>query len=217
MYEHEGTFTYNRMKFLRKSFFEKRIVFLEGVIENSYISDPTMPWGWSTSPRGVIDQLIHLAERDNKSPITLIIDSPGGIVAYGFNLYDVMTSLGVPIKTVAMGLAASAAVPVLAAGTKGQRFIFSNSETMLHLPEAQFEGNTQDIDKFKKHFDGLKDRYVAILSRCTGRNSQEIERLMEKVHWMNAEETVSFGLADHIVSNLLEILAFKNAERDFDR
>ncbi|MEK7087505.1 MAG: ATP-dependent Clp protease proteolytic subunit [Patescibacteria group bacterium] len=211
MLTHDKEFSQRNNLFLRQLFFEKRrLIFLEDHVDGSggaaYCNDPTMP-GWSVSPRGVIDQILYLdhVENSQNSPIRLVIDSPGGYVSYYLNLYDVIQAARSPIYTIAMGFIASAAAPILAGGFPGKRYIFASSRTMIHLPRGGAHGDDEDLDKQAKQLRKIKDTYMKILGRHTGKDPDEIEKAINrKDHFMDAMETIEFGLADNLVTSLEE-------------
>ena len=195
-------------KFIRQALFEKnRILYLEGSFDTSggmFYSgnDPSLPPHFPTSPRAVIDQILYL-ETLNHKPIKLIIDHPGGIVRVFFNLHDVIKASKSPVYTIAMGLVASAAVSVLVAGKK--RFIFPNSQTMIHLTKGGSHGDEEEMEKQKKEFLKTQQRYIDILAAHTGKSAEIIKEAMKKETWMNSEESIDFGLVSQKVTNLEDI------------
>lgn len=202
---YEESFNKEKLRYLRQYFFEqKRLLFLDGMLDNfgghAYQNDPTMP-GWATSPRACIDQILYLDFKNHEEPIRLIIDSRGGSLGAYLSLYDVMRSVKAPIYTAALGLVASAAVPILIAGETGHRSIFKTSRTMIHLGESGSEGTRAQQRSRLKAFDDIEGRYIAILSDHTGRSKEEIQEGMEEERWMNAEESKAFGMVDNIIAN----------------
>lgn len=201
-------FKLQRSRFIRQVLFEReRILYLEGNFDQSQGlcyggNDPSLPFFWASSPRAVIDQIFYLETR-NHNPIKLIIDHPGGFIKAFFNLYDVIITARSPIYTVAMGLVSSSAVSVLSAGKK--RFIFPNSQTMVHMAKTTNKGDEKEIDKQRREFLKIQRQYIDILSGRTGKSPEAIKEAMEEETWMNAEESKDFGLVDHIIANLGDI------------
>lgn len=204
MYVSEPGFNQECLKFLRQYFFEKRMVYLEGPICHEYINDGTMPIAWGTTPRALSDQILYL-DSINHNPITMVIDSPGGSVGAAFNLYDAMALAQSPVHTVCMGLAASAASLILATGKAGNRFIFPNSESMVHLMQGRIQGDPNDLAIAMKRFTRIKDKYAELMARHTGKTVEQIDSTMQHDNWMDAQETIAFGLADHVVESLDEL------------
>src|SRR3989344_4646783 len=186
-----------RPVFVRQALFERnRMLYLEGNYDQSQGlgyggNDPSLPFFWATSPRAVIDQILYL-ETQNREPIRIIIDHPGGFIKAFFNLHDVIMAARSPVYTIAMGLVSSSAVSVLSAGKK--RFIFSNSQTMVHMAKITSRGDEKEIDKQRKEFLKIQQQYISILSRGTDKSQEEIKEAMEEEPWMNAEESKNFGL-----------------------
>lgn len=200
--------SHRRDQFIRQALYEKyRIIYLEGNFDKSWGmaysgNDPSLPLDFPSSPRAAIDQVLFL-NKLNYEPIKLIIDHPGGSIAAFFNLHDVIMAAESPIYTVGMGLVGSAAVSVLVAGKK--RFIFANSQTMVHMSTGRAAGDEEQIEKQKQKFLKTQGRYVNVLSQHTGKSPEEIKEAMKKETWMNAEETKAFGLVDQIIEKLSDI------------
>lgn len=201
-------FKLQRSRFVRQVLFEqKRVLYLEGNLDSSHGlvyrgNDPSMPFLWATSPRAVIDQIFYL-ETQNYEPIKLMIDHPGGFIKAFFNLHDVIITARSPIYTIAMGLVSSAAVSVLAAGKK--RFIFPNSEVMIHMAKTTNQGDEDEIEKQRKEFLKIQQQYISILSKRTGKSLEEIKEAMKEETWMNAQESKAFGLVDNVIDSLGDI------------
>ncbi len=195
-------------QFIRQILGEQyRTIYLEGSFDDSrgmaYLgNDPSLPPNFPSSPRAVIDQIFFLNKQSHE-PIRLIIDHPGGAIDVFFNLHDVITAAQSPVYTIGMGLVGSAAVSVLAAGKK--RFIFANSQTMIHLSTGRAAGDEEQIEKQKQKFLKTQGRYVDVLSQHTGKSPEDIKEAMKKETWMNAEETKAFGLVDQVITNLTDI------------
>ncbi len=205
MFVHDPKFNNEQLKHIRMHFFEKRIIFLEGPIDDRYVNDESMPYNWPTTTRGLVDQLFYLKSQSNE-PVKIIIDSPGGFVHSALNLYDVIMTANLPIYTIAKGLTCSAATTILMAGTPGHRHIFPESRTMGHLPSGGFRGDHKELEIQMKEYTKVKDKYVSMLTRHTGKSAEEIERIIDRDYWMNAQESKDFGLVDRIVEDWSELL-----------
>lgn len=143
------------MSVLSRDLMSKRTIYLNGEINDE-------------AALSIITQL-HYLEDNSQEPITLVINSPGGSVSAGLAIYDVMQALSCPVTTAAVGLAASMAALVLAAGTKGRRYASPNSRVMIHQPLGMAQGQASDIQ-------------------------QDCER----DSWMDSSEALRYGLIDHI-------------------
>ena len=156
-----------------------------------------------------IRQLIIL---DNKSddPITMVIGSPGGDIQQGLALLDVMQACRSTIRTVAVGLAASMASVLLAAGTPGERYCTKHSRVMIHEPllSSGVSGSCSTIQEKAKHILERKELLNQLLSSFTKRTRKQIEKATAYDHYFTAEEAATFGLVDHVAKSeqLMELL-----------
>jgi ATP-dependent Clp protease, protease subunit len=164
---------------------KERIVFLGGPIDD-YTANL------------VIAQLLFLEAEDTKKDISLYINSPGGSVTAGLAILDTMNYVKPDISTVCVGVAASAAAVILAAGAKGKRFSLPNSEVMIHQPWGGAEGQATDIEIRAKHIIATRERLNKILSKATGQTLDKIEKDVERDYFMTADEAVKYGILDKI-------------------
>jgi ATP-dependent Clp protease protease subunit len=149
----------------------------------------------------VVAQLLFLKMEDPKKDVHLYINSPGGAVTAGLAIYDTMKSLHCDINTYCIGQAASMGSLLLAAGTKGKRFMLPNSRAMIHQPWGGIGGTSADIAVQAKEIIYMKRRLATILSECC---SQPLEKILldtERDFFMSAEEAVAYGLTDLILEN----------------
>lgn len=169
----------------------KRRVFLTGTITAELANQ-------------VVSQLMYLSE-SGLEPIHLYINSAGGEVNAGLLLYDVIQGLKVPLNTYCIGRAASIAAVILAGGQKGRRFILPHSETMIHEPliGCGVGGSATSIKNISESILQTKELVNGLLAKHTGRTMEEIDEATSYDHFMNAEETVAFGICDEIRTELI--------------
>ena len=149
----------------------------------------------------VIAQLLFLESEDPSKDISLYINSPGGSVSAGLGIYDTMKYIKCDVSTICVGMAASMGAFLLAGGAKGKRFALPNSEIMIHQPLGGIKGQASDI---KIHADNIiktRAKLNKILSEATGKPLDVIERDTDRDNFLSAEEALSYGLIDKIVSN----------------
>jgi ATP-dependent Clp protease protease subunit len=164
-----------------------RIVFLGGPIVDSVANS-------------IIAQLLFLAAQDPKKDIQLYINSPGGILTSALAIYDTMQYIKCPISTVCVGLAASGAAVLLAAGTKGKRFALPNSEILLHqVAVSGVSGEAVEIEIAAKQIVKLKDKINRILAKHTGQPLEKIEKDTDRDFYLSAPEAKSYGLIDEVI------------------
>ena len=175
-----------------------RIVFIGGPIDDD-------------SANLIIAQMLFLSNEENATDIHFYINSPGGSITAGLAIYDTMRFLRCEVATYCVGLAASMAAVLLAGGNPGKRFILPNSRVLLHQPliAGVLEGPATDLDIEAKEILRLRARLYDILSRHTGKPVDKIEKDCDHNLWLDAEETVAYGLADRILQKAPEIIKTK--------
>lgn len=165
-----------------------RIVFLGGPIDDNLANL-------------VIAQLLFLASEDPEKDINLYINSPGGVVYSGLAIYDTMQYIQPQVVTTCVGIAASMAAILLAAGAKGKRYALPNSRIMIHQPHGGAEGQAVDIDIQAREILKLREIGNQILSKHTGQPLERIERDVDRNYWLSAAEAKEYGLVDEIFVN----------------
>lgn len=133
--------------------------------------------------------------------IKLYINSPGGSVMDGLAIYDIMQYVSCPVYTYCVGMCASMASVLLAAGEKGHRYIFENAEVMIHqvlggIPYDQ----ASNVLRSAEHMAHLKQKMNNILSKHTGQKVSKIEKDTDRDYYLQAEEAVKYGLVDEVVN-----------------
>ena len=146
-----------------------------------------------------IAQLLFLESQDPERDISVYINSPGGDAYAGRAMYDTMKHIKNEIATINVGLAASAGAMLLAAGTKGKRSTLPGAHTMIHQVLGGAEGQASDIEITAKHMLKLREQYAKIISDNTGKNIEEVKKDIDRDYWMDADETVTYGLVDKIL------------------
>jgi len=132
--------------------------------------------------------------------ISLYINSPGGVVSAGMAIYDTMQFIKPDVSTLCIGQAASMGAFLLAAGQKGKRFVLPNSRVMIHQPLGGFQGQASDIEIHAKEILYLKDRLNQLLAEHTGQPIETLRRDTDRDNFLGAEESVSYGLVDQVLS-----------------
>lgn len=137
--------------------------------------------------------------KDPNKPVTVLVNSPGGSADAGFAMYDLLRWTPVPVRTVANGLVASAAVLVFLAAPKGRRYTLPNSRFMLHQPSTVARGQVTDIDIAARQIIALKRRYNAIVADVTGKPIEKVETDADRDFWLSASEAKEYGLVDRLI------------------
>ena len=147
----------------------------------------------------IVAQLLYLEAQDPDKDIQFYINSPGGAVTAGMAIYDTMQYIKADVSTICIGMAASMAAFLLAAGAKGKRMALPNAEIMIHQPAAGTQGKVTDMAIDVERFLRIKQRMNQILADNTGRTVEEIQRDTERDHWFTADEAKEYGLVDQVI------------------
>ncbi|EAR14253.1 ClpP family protease [Robiginitalea biformata] len=164
---------------------EERKVFLWGQVDDD-------------SAKHVIDRLLYLDLQNNKE-IQLYINSPGGYVTSGFSIYDTITSLKSPVSTICSGLAASMGSILLSAGKKGRRFVQPHARVMIHQPSGGARGQASNIEIQAKEILKTREIGAQILAENCGQPFEKIMKDFNRDYWMDAKESVEYGIVDDIL------------------
>jgi ATP-dependent Clp protease protease subunit len=172
----------------------ERIIFVNGQIEDNMASL-------------VSAQLLFLESENPAKPIYLYINSPGGVVTASLAMYDTMQFIKAPVGTLCMGMAASAATLLLAAGAPGMRASLPNVSIMLHQPSGGYQGQVTDIMIHAEESLRLKRRTNMLYAKHCGRIYEEVEMALERDRYMAPEDALAWGLVDHIYSDRSQLAA----------
>ena len=165
----------------------ERIVFLNGEVNDDMSAL-------------VCAQLLFLEAENPKKPVSLYINSPGGVVTSGFAIYDTMRFIGAPVHTLCMGTARSMGSFLLMAGEPGQRAALPNASLHVHQPLGGFQGQASDILIHAEEMRQTKRRIIRLYAEHCGHTYEEVERTLDRDHFMSAEEALQWGLIDRILS-----------------
>ncbi|MBI3554469.1 MAG: ATP-dependent Clp protease proteolytic subunit [Elusimicrobia bacterium] len=149
----------------------------------------------------IISQLLYLDAEDPDKDINLYINSPGGMVTAGLAIYDTMQYIKSPISTMCFGMAMSFGAVLLAAGTRGKRYMLPHSRVMIHQPliRGDLGGQATDIIIEAEEMQKTKDRLSGILALHTGQTKDKLTKDMERNFYMSAEEAKAYGIVDVVL------------------
>jgi len=172
------------MKKMEKLFFEKRTVYLWGVVDDN-------------SAKDVVNKLLLLDADKPGAEIKFYINSPGGIVTSGMVMYDTM-------KLICMGLAASMGSILLSAGAKGKRYIYPHGEVMIHQPSlgGYMQAKSADIEIQAEQIIKTKAIGARILAENCGKTVDQIMKDFDRDYWMDAKEAVAYGIVDSVLEKI---------------
>jgi ATP-dependent Clp protease protease subunit len=173
---------------------KERVIFLVGEVNDS-------------TANLVVAQLLFLESENPDKDIYFYINSPGGSVSAGMAIYDTMQFIKPDVSTLCIGQAASMGAFLLTAGAKGKRYCLPNSRVMIHQPLGGFRGQASDIEIHAKEILYLKARLNEMLAKHSGRSLKEIERDTDRDNFKSADEAVSYGLVDKVMTSRGEATA----------
>ncbi len=165
----------------------ERIIFINGEVNDSVSAL-------------VCAQLLFLEAENPKKPISLYINSPGGVVTSGFAMYDTMRYISAPVHTLCMGTARSMGSFLLMAGEPGQRAALPNANMLVHQPSGGFQGQASDVAIHAEEILQTKRRITQLYAEHCGRSFEEVERALDRDRFMTAEQAVEWGLIDRVLS-----------------
>lgn len=165
---------------------EERIIFLAGPIDD-YLTNL------------VIAEILLLASKDSQRDIKLYINSPGGSVTSGLAIYDTMQFVSCDVSTICIGMAASMAAVLLAAGSKGKRFALPNSEVMLHQVAGNIGGQASEIEIGARQILKIKQKLNHILSKHTNKPLKTVEKDTDRDFYLSSEEAKKYGIIDEVI------------------
>ena len=156
--------------------------------------------------RRVQSNLLLLQQDDEKAPITVYINSPGGSADSGFAIFDSLRFFKPPVRTIVNGLCASAAVMIYLAAPKERRFSLPNSRFLLHQPSTMAYGSASDIQINAEEIVKLRERYNQIVGEeCGGKTMEQVTKDADRDFWLSPEEAKKYGLVGRVVKNIGEL------------
>lgn len=199
--ERSGGLNLDQMAATHEFLASKGVLFLYGPIMSMVSETP----GWSRSDMfssGVLtDTILALSLHNPAKPIYLIIDSPGGSIADGYHVLDIMNTVRAPVRTIGRNCLSMAAV-ILSGGEKGHRYLFPNAKVMLHLASATISGDTKDMAIRTKLITKTQDAVADLLiTNGVKKSKKELLKDIDRERWWTAEEAIEYGLADKLVQN----------------
>ena len=149
----------------------------------------------------VMAQLLHLESEEPDKDISIYINSPGGEITGLFAIYDTIQFIKPDVSTICIGQAASAAAVILAAGTKGKRFILPHSRVLIHQPHGGAQGQAVDIQIQAKEITRMRETLDEILAYHTGQTVEKVAKDTDRDFIMGAIEAKEYGIVDEVITN----------------
>ena len=160
----------------------------------------------------VVAQLLFLESQNFEKPISLYINSPGGVVTSGLAIYDTMQFIRPPVETLCIGQACSMASLLLAAGEPGARRALPNARVMIHQPSGGVQGQATDIEIHAKEILAMRERLTELYVKHTGQDAATIGAAKERDNFMSPTQALDFGILDEVVDKRGEASIEKREE-----
>jgi ATP-dependent Clp protease protease subunit len=189
----DGAEQYGRSYDIYSMLLKNRIVFLGSPIDQQVANV-------------IVAQLLYLASEEPKQPIHFYINSPGGEVYAGLAMYDAMQMVDAPVYTYAVGMTASMATGLLAAGAAGHRYALAHATIHQHPTSSGMRGYTPDVQIALREQERLQTQMFHLIAKHSGRTWQEIERDFRRDRYMHAPEAKEYGLIDHILGSTDDVI-----------
>jgi ATP-dependent Clp protease, protease subunit len=154
----------------------------------------------------IVAQLLYLNSLDQKQPISLYINSPGGEVYAGLAIYDTMQMIQAPVSTVAVGVTASMGTALLCFGAKGKRFALPHATIHMHPTGGGAKGYTEDVRIAMHEQERLQTQLFHLIGKHTGHTWREIEDYFIRDKYLTAPEAKDFGLIDEIMGDVTDVV-----------
>ena len=176
---------------IRKKFLAERKIFLWDAVTDETAAD-------------IVEKLLYLDMLDHEKEITFYMSTPGGSISAGMAIYDTMKLVKAPVIVVVTGIAMSMGSILLSAAKKGRRFLFPSARVMIHQPliMGEMSGTAVDMHIQAQELERMRSELNAILADASGQTLEKITQDTDRDFFMNAEETIKYGLADAIVTEL---------------
>ena len=166
---------------------EERVLFIVGEINDELANS-------------IVAHLLYLNSKDSRKPITLYINSPGGVVTAGMAIYDTMQYIKPDVSTICVGSAASMGAVLLTAGAKGKRFALPHARVMIHQPLGGVQGQASEIEIHAREILRMREELNGILASRTGQDIEVVARDTDRDNFMSAKDAVEYGLIDEVLT-----------------
>lgn len=161
----------------------------------------------SKSAKSMIETLLALDATDSKKPIYIFLNTQGGEVSSGFAIFDVIRFVRSEVKIIVTGLAASIGTVILLGAKKENRFILPNAKMLIHQPliSGSIEGQASDLEIHAKEILATREKIAQLYQKETNQSLDQIQKDMERDHWLTAQEAIEYGFVSKIIKGWNEL------------
>ena len=164
----------------------------------------------------IVAQLLYLNSIDQKTQISLYINSPGGSVYAGLAIYDAMQMIQAPVSTVAVGVSASMGTALLTSGAKGKRYALPHATIHMHPTGGGSKGYTEDVRIATREQERIQAQLFHLIGKHSGHSWKEIEEYFLRDKFMSAPEARDFGLIDEVLGDTSNVVVLRNGDPDVE-
>jgi len=165
------------------------------MIGNIYISGQI---GTYDGVNGVelIDVIGQVKKQPQATSFNVHINSEGGLVDVGFDIFNYLKALGKPVTTIGSGIVASIATVIFMAGST--RMVRENTPFMIHLPWGGTEGNADELELFTAELRRLEKQMTDFYKKELNLESEAILPLLKNETWLSAEQLTTLGFTNSV-------------------
>ncbi len=160
----------------------------------------------------IVAQLLYLNSVDQKQPISLYINSPGGSVYAGLAIYDTMQMIKAPVSTLAVGVSASMGTALLTSGAKGKRYALPHATIHMHPTGGGAQGYTEDVMIASHEQERLQTQLFHLMGKHSGHSWKEIESFFLRDKFMSAPQAQHYGLIDEVLGDVSDVVELNRTD-----
>jgi ATP-dependent Clp endopeptidase proteolytic subunit ClpP len=149
----------------------------------------------------LIDIIQQVKSQPEATSFRVHINSEGGVVDTGFDIFNYIKSLKLPITTVGSGLVASIATVIFMAGDK--RILTSGTEFMIHSPMGGIDGTADEIEAYAQSVRDCENKLIKFYTNQTGLSVDAIAPLLKNETWLTEDQATSLGFATSLNEPIL--------------
>lgn len=142
----------------------------------------------------------NLSSQYNFNFITLVINSVGGCLDDAFSIIDTMEGSKIPIRTVGLGLVASAALMIFMSGRKGYRSLTPNTSILSHQWSWGVMGKRHELVSSQNQFDIIDKKVYNLYKKKTILSKADIHKVLLPPNdvWLTPQQALEYGMCDEI-------------------
>lgn len=145
------------------------------------------------------NELLLAFANDCTDPIVLHLSGPGGCVANGLSLIDVMRHVRAPIFTIGSAVVASMSAIILVCGEPGYRYMLPHARLMLHPTSGQASGRVSEIEALSRFQRQMTQELEHLLLEATQMPPKRLKALIQAESFLTAQEAQRLNLIDHVL------------------